>query len=333
MNIKDIARIANVSISTVSRVLNDKPGVKQNIREHVKKVIAENNFVPNLLAVNLLKKKTNVIGIIVPVIHSYYARIIDAISDMLIENGYSIMVASSRLNMDEEIENFSMLIEKQVEGIIYFPSIVTENHKKITSLYSERIPIVMIEGNPKELELPNVTLDNLNGTRRAVKYLVESGHKKIAMIKGNEGNWIAKEREDSFRTTLKENGVEVNEAFICNGEFSMKSGYDGVYTLFKGKDEKPTAVFFCNDTMAIGGIRAFAELGIKLPEEVSIVGFDDIVPASYCVPALTTVRQDQEEMGKQAAKMLIDYFENRSFKISKIVLEQKLVIRESVKKI
>lgn len=286
-----------------------------------------------MLAVNLLKKRTNVIGIIVPVIHSYYAKIIDAVSDMLIENNYSIMVASSRMNMEEEIENFNMLIEKQVEGIIYFPTVITENHKKVTTLYSERVPIVMIEGNPEELELPNVLLDNISGTKKAIKYLIECGHKRIGMIKGNKENWVAKEREKAFRNTLIENNIEIVEKFICDGEFSMKSGYEGVYTLFNGEKEKPTAVFFCNDTMAIGGIRAFAELGIKLPEEVSIVGFDDIVPGSFSVPSLTTVKQDQVEMGRQAAKMLLDFFENKSFKISKIVLEQKLVIRESVKKI
>ena len=105
-----------------------------------------------------MKKKTNVIGIIVPVIHSYYARIIDAISDMLIENGYSIMVASSRTRVDEEIQNFHMLLEKQVEGIIYFPSIVTDEHKKVIEIVKKRVPVVMIEGNPYQLDIPNVSL-------------------------------------------------------------------------------------------------------------------------------------------------------------------------------
>ena len=333
MNIKDIAKMAGVSISTVSRVVNGKAGVKPDIREAVQKIIDENNFRPNSVAVNLLKKRTNVIGIVVPVIHSYYARIIDAISDVCIENGYSIMVASSRTRIDEEIQNFHMLLEKQVEGIIYFPSNVTDEHKNVIEIVKKRVPIVMIEGNPYQLDIPNVGLDNITGTKRAIKYFIDNGHKKIGMVRGEKGNWTAEEREQSFRATLKENGIEIREEFFVDAHFSLNSGYRGVYTLYKDKTDCPTALFFCNDTMAIGGLKAFSELGIKVPDDVSVIGFDDIEPVKFTLPALTSVHQDQNEMGRQAANLIMEYLKNGDFKINRVILEQKLVIRESVKKI
>ncbi|MDP4146480.1 MAG: LacI family DNA-binding transcriptional regulator [Bacillota bacterium] len=336
MNIYDIAKIANVSISTVSRVINDRPGVSDKVRKKVEKIIEEYNFRPNLLARELTNKKTNVIGIVAPGVGNYFAERIRAISSTCKENGYSIMITTKSNgyeDVDGEIENFNLLYEKQVDGIIFFPSRITEKHKAVLDKIVPKTPVVVVGYEIKNVLLPCVVYDNYIGAKMAMRHLIENGHKKISIITGPEFEETSNQRLKAYLDTMNENNLPINKQYIKVGSFCMGSGYTKTLELLQCNSERPTAIFAFNDNMAIGAIKAIQESQLKVPEHISVIGFDNIETTAYTTPSLTTVYQDQHEIGLRAAETLINCIKDKTNKINKVVLEQELIVRESVKKI
>lgn len=328
--------MAGVSIATVSRVLNNKPGVNDELRQKVQSVIAETGYRPNRLARELSNKKTNVIGIVVPCIDSFFAPRVDAINQFCSENGYSIMITGnlkSRNSVEKELDNFNLLFEKQVDGIIYFASKVTEKHIELLRHISEKTPIMVVDKNISELDLPCIVQDDYNGARKAIQHLIKNGHRNIAFIKGPMCDESSIARYKAYTSLMKESKITINETYIRQGNYSIKSGYTQMLELLETVDDLPTAVFACNDNMAIGAMKAIQEKGIKIPDDISVIGFDDIEMSEYVYPSLTTVRQDHYEIGRQAAKNIIDIIENKDECIKKIILSQKLILRKSDKKI
>lgn len=333
MNIKEVAKRAGVSISTVSRVINNTTFVSEDVRERVEKIVQETGYRPNSLAKELQRNKTNTIGIImsVEVLElSSLGRTINAISDLLRSNGYHIMLANSRFNLQEEVENFITFQEKRVDGILYFAVNFAKEHYELLKNYP--IPIVMIGQENKYLDFPCVLHDDYHAAKGATEYLIEMGHQRIGFIGlPNFDAAAGLTRKNGFETALAIHGYKLQPSYIATGDFSIKSGYDGMKQIIEGSEVPPTAVFATTDYMAMGAMHYLNEKGYKIPEDISVIGFDDVDVAAVFNPPLTTIHSDHRAVGQQAAKLLLDILGHEVIPIKKYVVGYELKERASVK--
>ena len=334
MNIYDIAKMADVSIATVSRVMNNRPGVSQKARVKVMKVIEETNFRPNQIAKSLTNKKTNVIGIVMPGINNYFSDRIDAINKVCKQRGYSLMITANYKDSnstEEDIDNFNLLFEKRVDGIIYFPTNVMDEHVEIIKRIRKNIPVVITDKEIEDLKLPCVLQDFIRPAKEVMEYLIQTGHTRIAFIHGLSYDLPNVERKKVYHQALEEAGIKFDEQLIEEGAYSVESGYYAMNSILERTKEKPTAVFAGNDHMAIGAIKALREKGFDLPKDVAVVGYDDIEFAKYVIPSLTTIRVNQYNMGKLAATMVIDLVEGHINEYHKMTMDYEFILRDSTR--
>lgn len=332
MNIKDIAKMANVSVATVSRVINGNTNVKQPVREKIEEIIRQNNYVPSSLGIALLKKKSNVIGIILPVVHSYYTERFNSIAKICSENGYGTIIFVTNYDEKQELKALSDLRAKNVDGLIFMTTKITSAHLEIMAKYKDKIPLVVIDADASENNFSSILQDDYSGAKDAVSFLISSGHKKIAFISGDNINvFSTSERYKAYFDTMSSYGLKI---ITASGNYSMRSGYEAVDTLLSDKSNIPTAIFCANDSMAMGASRRLHELGYKIPDDISLIGVDDLEHIKYLSPAaLTTVRQDLSESGRIAADLVMEYIKNGVICTDRIVMKQKLIVRESVKRL
>jgi DNA-binding LacI/PurR family transcriptional regulator len=333
MNIKKIAKLANVSIATVSRVVNNRPGVRKEIREKIEKIIQETNYRPNQMARGLVQKKSNVIGLLIPRFDGYYSERAEAVLRVCNKNDYGVMIASAVEEYRGELDSLKLLFEKHIEGLIYFCAHYTARHKELMKKICEQIPVVFVDMAEEDLNIPSILQDNYDGARKAMKYLLEMGHRNIAFIGAPHSDKEAYKRQLAYEDILKEEGIKVSEKYVREGTYSIDSGYREMENILRLSKDRPTAVFCANDNMAIGAINCIKDHDLNVPGDISVVGFDDILISKHFIPALTTVRQDQEAIGTQAAELLIEYKKNSEFRVKKIILHQELIIRDSVRDI
>lgn len=334
MTIKDIAKQANVSISTVSRVLNDEPGVKPAIRKRVQKVIVETGYRPNQLARKLSKKDTNLIGVMLPSIHGYYQQRIKAITTLCEERDYRVVIVASGTEQERELRDFYYLYEHQVDGIIYSAHKITDEYKHMLEEMNKQIPIVMVDQEVKELNIPAVIHDSHDGARRAVRHLLENGHTRIAFIGGlDEWDVNADERRRGFFDMMAEQHLTIPAEYIGKGDFGFAAGYHEMIKILERSHPQPTALFAANDELAVGAISAIFSRGLRVPDDISVVGYDGIPLTEFSNPPLTTIQQDQYNVGIQVANLLIEYIQKQTVGIKRIVMGQELVIRKSTRKI
>ncbi|MBM7615193.1 LacI family DNA-binding transcriptional regulator [Alkaliphilus hydrothermalis] len=286
INIKDVARKAGVSISTVSRVINESKVVKPETYKKVMKVIEELGYKPNAIARSLKVKNTKTIGILIPDIsNQFYPEVVRGIEDIANMYQYNIFLCNTDLDYEKEIKYFDALAEKQVDGVIFIGNIVSEELYKRFITYE--IPVVSIGATPEAI--PSVTIDYEGASKAMVKYLIQKGHQRIAMISGNGNDPVVGiARLEGYKKALMESNISIVNELILEGGSRFKHGYEAAIKLLE-MDEPPTAIFVANDEMAIGTIRAALENGYSIPEELAIVGFDNIDMASKIYPALTTV--------------------------------------------
>lgn len=333
--IKLIAQKANVSIATVSRVLNDDSRVTDETRQKVIHISNELNYKPNLIARNFVKKTSYSIGLILPDISDeFFTDIIRGVDEVTYKNGYYTMVASSHKHrtLTDSIEAFAHT--GLVGGIILLMSSMTDEIKNILNI--TKIPVVLISGGKKKYEFDTVAIDNYQGAFDATEYLIKKmGFKKIAHINGPKENDDAYLRKKGFIDACKENGIITRKSFLIDGDFTKESGYDGFIKLYSLLD-KPQAIFTANDMMALGCYDAANYLNINIPKDISLVGFDDIFVSHYLNPPLTTVRVQIEELGKAAASVLMTKLNGNNDNNGKlhpmIKIPTKLIIRESCRK-
>lgn len=336
MNIYDIAKMADVSIATVSRVMNDRPGVSEKARTKVMRVIEETDFRPNQIAKSLTNQKTNVIGIVMPGVNNYFSDRIDAINKVCKQRGYSLMITANYKDSnstEEDIDNFNLLFEKRVDGIIYFPTNVMQEHKDVIRRIRKKIPIVITDKEVPDLKLPCVIQDFIKPAKEVMTYLIHSGHKRIAFIHGLSYDLPNIERKKVYHEALEKAGIPYDDHLVEEGAYSVESGYYAMLNILDNTDEQPTAVFAGNDHMAIGAIKALKEKGYKLPGDVAVVGYDDIEFAKYMSPSLTTIRVNQYNMGKLAATMVIDLIEGHLKDYHKMTMDYEFILRDSTKKV
>lgn len=331
VTIKDIAREAGVSVTTVSRVLNNKADVSDKTREKVLKIIDRLNYNPNSIARGLVMNKTYTIGLIVPDIsNAFFAEIAKAIEDELREYGYSVIFCNTDNDKDREKESIDLLRSKQVDGLI--GAFSHDSKDEVLALGKAGFPIVQIDRLVDDSQIPSVIIDNILSGYEATEYLIKKGHRRIAHITGALDTNTGICRAEGYRKALQEYGIEIDEELVMEGDFSQESGYLAMKEILE-RNKDLTAVFAGNDMMALGAYRAIYAAGLKIPEDISIIGHDDFTLASLVSPALTTMQQPIYKIGKVAASLLIDIIKGKKNKEGLIVVNTSLIERSSVKTI
>lgn len=330
VTIKEIAKKAGVSVGTVSKVLNYDKTVSEINKRKVIRIIKELNYRPNRIARSLSKGKTKNVGFIIPdITNPFFPELVRGASDLLISNGYYVFLCSSDNDSNKEDFYINDLVSMWIDGIIIAPS-DTENRD--ISIFNKIIsPFVVVDREIKELNKDLVIINNKKGAYEVVSYLISNGHKKIVLLAGPQYMKTAQDRFMGWKKALEEKAL-FREEFAFWGNFSIDSGYEMMKKVFNNLG-KVDAVFACNDLIALGAIQAIEEKKYKIPDDISIIGFDDIYLSRFLKPPLTTVRQPIYNMGKIVAEILLDRMSSSvDFIPKKVVIEGSLVIRNSVSK-
>jgi DNA-binding LacI/PurR family transcriptional regulator len=325
--IYDIAKEANVSIATVSKVINSKGKISAEKRKEVLQVMNRLNYQPSMIATALTGKQTFTLGLLVPDISNpYFAEMARAIEDQGHRTGYSVVICSTD-NKDERVENYiNLLLKKSVDGIIIGTGV--DNQELILHLLNRKIPVALISREMPDISVHTVVVDDVLGGRLAAEHLLELGHTRIGVLAEDLKVISSRNRVRGFRQALREDGLSFREedAIICDYQIGL--GKQAALELLSSLN-RPTALFCCNDLLAIGAIQAAKELGLRVPSELSIVGFDNTILATVTDPQLTTVAQPIEHMGKQAVNLLMQDLEQYQTVKNRIVVQPELIVRQS----
>lgn len=325
-SLREIARLAGVDISTVSRALNDSPRVKKSTKDLIKRLAAEHNYVPDQIARGLVSRRTYTVGIVIPEFrNTFYAEIIEGLEGRLSEEGFSLLFGKSDFNQDKEISYFDILISKRVDGIIGCS--ISEHTLEVFTKRNKGIPLVLIDTYFKQNDYDTVTIDNTYGVEKVVEHLAALGHKRIGFI-GDKV--VTAERLEAFKRAAGKFGIEESDRYIAIGSERYEAGGYLRMKELLGSNNIPSAVFAETDNLAIGAIRALRENKIKIPDEMSVIGFDDIAVSSFVDVPLTTVVQPKYEMGITAARFLLDRI-SRKYQGSprQLQIKPELVIRNT----
>jgi len=327
-SIKDVADLANVSISTVSRVMNNHPNVSQEKREAVKEAIAKLDYVPNSLARGLVTKSTKSIGILIAdITNEFYSILVRGIEDVLNEAGYFTVLGNTDWDNNKEQNYINYFKRKQVDGFILASTTLEKN--KLNQLAEEK-PLIVLDREIESDNIENIRVNDFQGGFIATRHLIESGYEKIVHFKGPAGIVSAEDREAGYRKCMKEYGKK--ELSIIQGCYMEECGYRALKIYLKDhKLNKPVGIFAANDAMAFGILRYLKKAGINCPEQIGIVGFDDVNFAVYSNPSLTTVSRPIKKMGKIAANILLNHLKNKGKKDFDKDLKVELIKRESTK--
>ena len=332
MNIKDIAKMAQVGVSTVSRVLNNHADVKESTREKVLEIIKESNYIPNNSARILKQHNTNNIGILVKgVFNPFFFQMINIIGKTINESGYTMIMRQNDYNIYQDIDTLIAFIkEKKLQGAIClggnFTEITDESFKEIN------IPIVLTSVNAVSKQgktyYSSIGIDNIKGAYDATRYLLNKGHRKIALILGDVNDiGISLCRLEGYKRALNEEGIDKENDLILIGQYSSKGAYEATLKLLE-KRKDITAVFALSDIMAIGAAKAILNSGLRIPEDVSIVGFDGMDESKFYNPSITTVKQPKNLMAKMSIDLLMSLI-NGELENKHILLDTKLIERNS----
>ena len=325
--IRDVAEKAGVSVTTVSHVINKTRFVSEGLLKRVNDAVVELNYQPSGLARSLRTKTSGCIGVIIPDnTNTFFAEVVRGIEDHCYKQGYSVFLCNSDDDPDKEYNYIKLLREKGVDGMVLVST--GNDSESLEILDHGEIPKVIIDREIESMNSDSVLVDNLAGGYKATRHLLELGHSRIGCIKGSSQLTPSAQRLDGYVKALKEAGIAIDNNLIETGNFKSQSGGDCLMQLMK-QSKPPTAVFVCNDLMAFGAFAAARQLGINVPEELSIVGFDDIAMASMIIPSLSTIAQPKRELGEIGATLLLKRIKDRDTEQSTIVLEPLLVVRES----
>ncbi len=323
--IRDVAREAKVSIATISKVLNHKGSISEETRRRVMDAIQNTGYQKNFSARAMKTNRSYTVGLVIPSISNpFYPLLARSAENVLLNEGYTMFLCNTDRQEQLEYGYLKSLVERQVDGIIFFsPS------PKVCD-WIEELPIqntvcVAIEA-PLDESLDYLKID-YSGIREAVKYIVSLKHRRIAYLTGPLSRPCNRKRLEMFRNSLTELNVPIVDEFIAESNFEYEGGYNLAWHLLK-HPTPPTAIFTGNDLMAFGVLNCITEQGLRVPEDISVIGFDDIPQAGYFIPSLTTVRQPATELGKISAKYIVDKLAGREFQGS-LKVQTSLVIRRS----
>ncbi|MGM0122912.1 LacI family transcriptional regulator [Enterococcus sp. AZ194] len=332
LTIKEIAELAGVSITTVSQILNNKGSrFSEQTRARVLEVVEEHQYKPDYFASNLINRHSKTIGMIVPdVTDFFFSKIIEGVENYINALGYVIILCNSRHSQEKENQYLEELSHRSVDGIMLAtPHILSKEHSLESGFYKNR-PIMLIDRGLNRRDSGRLLVKEYEGVYQAVNQLIKAGHKQIGMLKETTGYYQLEERFNGYRQALKDHQLPFSGKFVASGDLTVSGGYEAAKNLLR-KNKELTAIFCGNDAMAIGCYQAIYESGRKIPEDISVIGFDGLKLSEYIYPPLTTILQPSFEIGYYAAKFLIDAIEYPDKKIPNKTFETKLIIRESVK--
>lgn len=336
VTIYDVAKKAKVGIGTVSRVINNSPQISPKTKEKVLKVIKELKYQPHALAQSLARKRTNTIACIVPFFTGYFfIEILRGIQREISYYGYDLILYSVDEIEKKEVFLRRTLREKKVDGVLLLSLEISD--QDVNKFLQAKFPIVLVDSYHPQLD--SITIENEQGAYLATHHLLELGHRKVAIITGQLSSLPSLIRLKGYKKALKSYNINLNEHYIIavdsyedmeitsNHGFNKTAGYRAMHKLINLNDERPTAVFVSSDIQAIGAMKAISEHGLRIPEDIAIIGFDDIELAEWV--GLTTMRQPMFEMGRLAVKRLIDKINNNPLPLYKKSFLPELIIRKS----
>lgn len=324
--IRDVAKAAGTSITTVSRVINNSGYVSKATRENVNKAIKEMDYRPNALARGLVTDITRSIGLILPdITNPYFAEIAKSIETVASKYNYNIFLCNTNWDVKREKMYLDDLTQKRVDGIIY--AIFRNNEKLINKLENMRTPFVVLEKVNYE-NIKTVDIDNVYAGKLATSFLVNKGNKKIAFIGGPQDVNVSSDRRQGYLKCLENNNLEVDTDRIAYNEFNIKGGYEAMKEI-AGRDVEIDSVFVAGDLMAIGAINFLVQSGIRVPEDVSVIGFDNIELAAIIEPTLTTVKLPIENIAEAAMKKIIEMIYKKDQHVGDVKIDLEVIERNS----
>jgi LacI family transcriptional regulator len=327
ITILDVAAKAGVSYGTVSRVLNNNPNVNEKTRQHVLAVIEELGYEVNRQARGLVNGRSGLIGILVQDMGtSYIGEIIRGIDVELEMAKYDLVVYTTHRENAKEAGYVANLTQGKVDGLLLILPRNPVDYMGV--LQKRRFPFVLIDHQGIDDKGPSVAATNWQGAYTAVEYLINLGHKRIGFITGVLDLKCSQDRLEGYRSALKTHHLPLEDELVVNGDFFQSSGVTAAKVLLE-LPQPPTAIFASNDVMAMGVMDIARHMGKRVPEDISVIGFDDIPQASMVYPALTTVRQPLEQMGRVATQMLLEFLNNPEKEAHRIELPTQLIIRDS----
>ena len=325
--IRDVAQRAGVSISTVSRVLNNSAAVDEAKRQRVEEAAAALGYRPNPAALSLLGQSTGGIGVLLPYIAGdFFSEFLHRIDRLTSDNGYFLVVSSSHRSV-KEFQAVIQGLNRRVDGLIVMSTEVPA--QTVCDWLPEGLPIVFVNTEVDRDDIEVVNFDNRGGAYRLTGHLLERGHRRIGFLKGPDASGDANDRLDGYRAALRDHGIEPDPALEVSGDFTMEAG-EAAVPVFLALDSRPTAVFAANDLSAYGVVSALREAGLDVPVDMAVAGFDDIQLSRFSSPTLTTVRAPVREMGESAIERLIAQIKGGDGRDRQVVtLDTEVVVRES----
>jgi len=328
--IKDVAKEAGVATGTVSRYLNGIELKKEN-RVKVEAAIEKLNFKINTIARCLKINRTNTIGIVIPDFTDIYSTtIVRSMEQKLYEYGYNIFVCDSWGSLEMERDKVEILVQKLVDGLIIYPC--SDDISHLSRARENGLPVVTIDMAVKDFECDQVLSDNINATYKAVEWLIANNHKRIGIINGQVHRFTSGERLRGYQRAHEDYSLKIDRLLVKNSGYGETSGYESLIELMKLKDP-PTAVLACNYYTTVGSVKAINQLGIKVPEELSLIGFDDLGLSEVVKPALTVITQPMEEIGRTAAELILSRINGDYHDFPTVVrLKTGFILRESARR-
>lgn len=329
VTIHDVAKKAGVSTATVSHVINKTRFVSESAARRVRRAMQGLHYQPNAVARSLRRKHTRTLGLVLPdSSNPFFAEVARGVEDFAFQQGYTVLFGSSDGDLEKESEYLRVFIEKQVDGLIFVAA--GESTRNIRQLQVEHLPLVVVDREFKNVVADYVVADNRRGGFLATEHLIQLGHRVIACIAGPSSVTPSAERVIGYQDALKSHKIPFDSKLLRRGDFQAPSGFAATQFFLARKSKRPTAIFACNDMMALGALSAIYKAGLRVPDDMAIVGFDDIALASYSSPPLTTIQQPKYEMGQLAAQILIDRIgTKKKSQVQRHLLSTHLVARES----
>jgi len=329
--IRDVAQAANVSISTVSHVINETRAVSPKTRARVLRAIEDLNYKHNRLASSLRQRKTQTIGVLLPnSTNPYFAEVLTGIEESCFEQNYNFIMGNANDNPQRELAYLQVLLSRQVDGIVLISTGAYVD--SVNLLAANQTPVVMVDRSTDIETIDEIFTTNHAGGRLATEYLLRLGHTRIVCITGPSFLTPSAQRVDGYREALSTAGIIPDANWVIAGDFQMSSGYEATKTSL-ALSGPPTAIFACNDLMAVGALCAVHEVGLQVPQDISIIGYDDIPLASYTTPRLSTIAQPAREIGHLAVQRLLDRLQNPDKPPQHDMLPVTLVERDTCQRI
>ncbi|MFN4146288.1 MAG: LacI family DNA-binding transcriptional regulator [Runella sp.] len=327
--IKEIAYKLGISTSTVSRALRGLPEIKADTRAAVVRMAEELDYQPNLLAKNLAKSHTKTIGVVVPSLSYYFfASVISSIEEAALQAGYSVMICQTNESYLREISQIENLLNSQIEGLILSVSRDTSQTEHIERLLRKKVPIVLFDRYIENLEVSKVIVDNKAAAFQATEHLIENGCTRLACLAGPQNLLISNQRLEGFKEALQKYGLPFCKQYVLHSDFSQENTMMQAFQLMN-LPQPPDGLLTMSDRIAFAAMHALKQRGVKIPQELAVVSFNNEPHCNYLSPSLTSVSQPIAEMGRQAVRLLLKHLQNDDNPNETVILPTQLMVRES----